>query len=284
MIGKVPRAGRGFRGLFRYLLHGTRRSTAPTRVAWTVTRNLIIDDVARASVLMRMTAAKSIRVRRPVYHLVISWAHDERPTPDLMRRVADTTCHDLGLDEHQRVYVAHSDTRHPHVHIVVNRVHPETGVAWTASHDYRRIEQSLARQAHELGLAIVPGRHNGRAGREGPRRSRDGAFQQARREGRPAPAKRMSADTIASLRPVLGPLFSGAANWTALQDALARHGLALARKGQGLVITDGASEVKLSSLGAGVRLAGLEARMGPYGARPARDRYATLRRQRDRER
>ncbi len=66
MIGKVPRPGRGFRGLVGYLLHGERRQKVSGRVAWTATRNLLLDDPERAPELMRITARKSVRVAKPV--------------------------------------------------------------------------------------------------------------------------------------------------------------------------------------------------------------------------
>ncbi|MBU2531162.1 MAG: relaxase/mobilization nuclease domain-containing protein [Alphaproteobacteria bacterium] len=265
MIGKVPQPGRGFRGLVHYLLNGPRRTEeAQHRVAWTATRNLFTDDPAKAPTLMRMTAAKSVRVRSPVYHLVISWHEGECPPPALMRQVADATCRDIGLEEHQRVYVAHHDTRHPHVHIVANRIHPETGRAWQTSHDYRRIEQSLARQARELGLAVVPGRHNGKTlDRTLPRRPRDSERQRANRTSAQVRG-RWPPERIAELRPLLRPLFHTANSWEELEAGLASDGLRLVAKGQGLVIADDTGEMKLSDLGAGIRQAGLEARFGGW--------------------
>lgn len=266
MIGKVPRPGRGFRGLVSYLLHRDGRAPGGSRVAWTATRNLVIDDPERAPVVMRITARKSVRVAKPVYHFVISWHRNERVTPDIMRQVADTTCRDLALDDHQRLYIAHHDTQNPHVHIVVNRVHPETGLAWQTSHDYRRIEQSLARQALDLGLAVVPGRHNGRVAPETlPRRARDGAFQQARRENISTPVRgRMSTEDIDQFRSTLRPLFLAARSWAELDASLALFGLGFVRKGQGVVIASTSAEMKLSDLGAGIRLAALEQRFGRW--------------------
>lgn len=39
MIGKVPKAGRGFKGLIRYLVQGGRDEPQPDRVASTAVRN-----------------------------------------------------------------------------------------------------------------------------------------------------------------------------------------------------------------------------------------------------
>ena len=49
--------------------------------------------------------------------------------------------------------VSHIDTDYPHVHAVVNRVHPETGLAWKGSWSRLRAEASLRRQELEEGYA-----------------------------------------------------------------------------------------------------------------------------------
>ncbi len=262
MIGKVPKAGRGFGGLVRYLLNGPRDQVkAQDRIAWTATRNLAVDDPELVPKLMRATAALSRRVASPVYHYVISWHHNEAPTDDFMREVADTTSADLGLAEYQLLYIAHADTKHRHVHIVANRVHPETGVAWKASHDYRTIEQSLRRQSEAHGLDYVPGRHNdpdrfrGRA-----RKARDPDFQRQRTSPNTLLAKRWSREHLQHNKPALADKIANASNWQELDESLADAGFALLEKGQGIVIADATGTAKLSDLGKGVRLAELQKR------------------------
>lgn len=264
MIGKVPKPGKGFKGLVSYLLHGDRKCDKDrARVAWIETRNLLIEDVQKAPGLMRATAGKSRRVKAPVYHYVISWHRDEKPSDELMRQVADVTCEDLGLEEYQRLYIAHRDTEHRHVHIVVNRVHPETGKAWRTSHDYRRIEQSLRRQSEALGLHYVPGRHNDPERFFGkPKRARDSELQQARREGRSPPLPQWDKAMIARRRPALQQLFAEAGDWDQLEGTLTAAGLRLEAKGQGMVIADNTGAMKLSQLGKQIRLKDLEQRFG----------------------
>src|SRR5690606_14584799 len=88
-----------------------------------------------------------------------------------MVRVADRLLAELGLQEHQVLIVAHGDTRHRHVHLMVNRVHPDTLRAWDDRHDYARIERSLRVQERELGLREVPGHHFRLEGQEPPDRA-----------------------------------------------------------------------------------------------------------------
>jgi hypothetical protein len=43
--------------------------------------------------------------------------------------------------EHQALIVCHQDTEHPHVHVMLNAVHPETGRALNSSFEKRRTQQ-----------------------------------------------------------------------------------------------------------------------------------------------
>lgn len=259
MIGKVAKAGKGFRGAISYLLQGDRDKPNPNRVAWAETRNLFSNDPDDAPSLMRATASKNSRCKSPVYHYVISWHKNEAPTDDLMRTVADTTCDDLGLTEYERVYIAHTDTDHRHVHIVVNRIHPETAKAWNRGQDWVEIELSLRRQSEAHGLMFVPGRHNTKTRSHRPRRARTGDYRAAKKQGREARSS-FSLERIQWERMRLSPLFDTAKSWNDLSQRLALQNLRLETKGQGLVITDGKEEMKLSDLGKDIRLKGLEKR------------------------
>jgi relaxase-like protein len=72
-----------------------------------------------------------------------------------MERVAGRVLERLGLGEHQAVIVAHGDRKHAHVHILVNRVHPESGKAWERWQDQPVIQQVLREEERALGLREV---------------------------------------------------------------------------------------------------------------------------------
>lgn len=288
MIGKIPKAGRGFKGIVSYLMHGARQperpdatqpglpddgerltnartpkrgNAKPNRVLWAETHNLITRDPAKAVRVMRATANRSRRCKSPVYHFVISWTPEEAVSPKAMRAIVADTCRDMGLDDHQRIAIAHDDTRHKHVHVVVNRVHHDTGKAWNRAQDWVRLEQSLARQAKAMGLRYVPGRHNAPQGFDRqPKRAKDAEVQRARRKGASHPAMRWDDNRIAAERNNLAHLFDTARNWAELHASLAAEGLSLKGKGQGHVLHDGTSEVKLSRISKTARVALLEKR------------------------
>lgn len=250
-------SGRRFGPLAAYLVHG-RSGEETARVAWTASRNLGTDDPETAAALMQATARQSVLVQSPVYHLTISFDPADVVTPAQMQAVADRVLHDLGLSAHQVVMVAHQDRAHPHVHLMINRVHPETGVAWERWQDRPRIEETLRHQERALGLRHVEGRLyqiDGRdpADQEHPHarqteRSDDGAFR----------------DRVRGLLPEI----RAARSWEELATRLAAHELRIEGKGQGLVITDGQHEVKASRVARDVSLRRLEDRFGaPYPAR-----------------
>jgi hypothetical protein len=255
----VARGGNGFRGAYRYLRDGKKDKPDPNRVRWSKMRNLMTEDVDRAPAHMRAVAKRSARCEKPVYHMVISWRQDENPTDDLMEMVADGTLADMGLSEHQAVLIAHDDTAHRHLHLLINRVHPETGKAWHTGKDYARLEQSMARQAILHSQIIVPGRHNSpEQFKDTPKHVRNSEFRMHERVGGPMPKDRWSFEEIKSRRTQLNPIFESARSWDQLSRALETQGLSISKKGQGLIISDAHGFMKLSDLGKQIRLKGLE--------------------------
>jgi len=253
-------SGRRFAALARYLMFG-RSGDEPERVAWTAGRNLGTDDPGVAAALMQATANANLQVESPVYHLTINFDPTDPLTPERMQMVADRVLADLGLAEHQALLVAHQDRAHPHVHIMVNRVHPRTGRAWDRWQDQPKIQRTLRVLERELGLREVAGRLYHLDGQEPPERAplTSGERRQAERSGVPAFPDRVRAH-LAELR--------AARSWEQLEATLARHGLRLERKGQGLVITDGKQQVKASRVARDLSLRRLEQRFGvPYPER-----------------
>lgn len=164
MTPVVTKLGRSFKGAFAYYLHDKRgpdgEGITSERVAWTETLNLSTPDVKNAARIMAGTAgayatlkkaagvkATGRKLERPVYAYSLSWHPDERPTRAEQMEAARATLALQGLEEHQAVILAHTDTHHAHIHIVVNRVHPTTGVA--ARHGNSKLSLSRWAQAYE---------------------------------------------------------------------------------------------------------------------------------------
>ncbi len=96
---------------------------------WTDTRWLGADQAKEVAREMHVSAQVSSRCEKPVYHVSLSFDKEDAPSRAQMEAMCNTVLRDLGLEDHQAFLVAHSDTAHLHVHMMVNRVHPETGRA-----------------------------------------------------------------------------------------------------------------------------------------------------------
>jgi hypothetical protein len=270
VIGKAG-TGASFGGLQGYLLHGRAREDAAPglqdylldgksgagRVEWTAARNLPTDDPRYAAAVMSAAAEQNPRVQKPVYHLSLSAAPGEELTREQWDRVVDRVLGRLGLREHQALIVAHNDTRHPHVHVMVNRVHAEHLKAWSNGHDYPRIEQALRHLERDLKLREVPGHHYQLAGQERPEREgrrTEGERQERSRTGEKSWGDRIRFKIYDDLRQ--------AESWGDLERRLAGHRLRLERRGGGLVITDGEHRVKASRVYRRASYRSLEERFG----------------------
>lgn len=278
MLGKIPAAGRGFKGIVSYLLRGTagkersggrpserQNATSPkrSRVLFVATSGLLTNDAEQAVRIMRATANRSRRCKAPVYHFVISWRALDRPDFATMRAIVDETCQDMGMADLQRVAIAHDDTRHRHVHVVVNRIHPLTGKAWNRRQDWVRLEVSLARIAEKYGYDRVPGRHNEPARfKDAAKKAPDREYQMARRKGAPLPLMQCPAQRVTAERPRLQALLNAATTWQELHATLAAIGYRLETKGTGLVLRDATTEMKLSLISKTARIKLLEQRFG----------------------
>lgn len=153
----ISSKSQSFSAIAKYLVAG-RSGEEWDRVSWTASRNLPTADPELAGKIMRATAEQSDRVARPVYHLALSFDPHDQVDRAAIERVADRVLQRLGLEEYQVVMVAHRDREHQHVHLLINRVHPETGRSWDRSYDYRVIQQVLREEERALGLREVPGR------------------------------------------------------------------------------------------------------------------------------
>lgn len=115
------------------------------------------DDPGIAASIMESTAGANARVQDPVYHLTVAFHPEDVVSRDTMLRAADRVLADLRLADRQVLMVAHSDTAHAHVHLMVNRVHPETFIAWDRWRDFVTIDRTLRALEREWNLHSVEG-------------------------------------------------------------------------------------------------------------------------------
>lgn len=163
MVPHVAEAGKSFKGAGLYYLHD-KKTTTTERVAFTHTENLPTSDAEKALKCMAWTALHQAELKAqagikntgrklaaPVYAYSLSWHPDETPDQAAMIAAGRASLKALGLENHQAVFVAHRDEPHPHLHIIVNRVHPHSGLAANLRKDQLKLSQWAERYEREHG-------------------------------------------------------------------------------------------------------------------------------------
>ena len=153
---------------------------------WTETRNLATSEGERAGRIMAATAEASPELKRlagvaaagrklekPVCHYSLNWAKDEKPERQEMRRAAQESLKALGMERRQALIVSHRDGQ-PHVHVIANRVDPESGKAAGLSRSKLRLSKWAERYEREQGKIRCPARERNNKRREAGERVVDG--------------------------------------------------------------------------------------------------------------
>jgi len=189
----VTTGGRSFHGSYLYYMHD-KDSDSRDRVAWTHTENMLTRDPDLAWKVMAYTAKSQDRLKeasgqvatgrkceKPVMAYSLSWHPEQDPDKDHMLQTALDSLKVLGLSEHECMIVAHRDTPHRHVHVIVNRIHPITGLVASNSHSYRKLSSFALEYAREHGLNYSPQREENAKKREKGQQStyRDNRIQEA---------------------------------------------------------------------------------------------------------
>src|SRR5262245_60840168 len=141
MVPKIHKKGKSFGGAARYLLRDIDADTAE-RVAWTEVRNVSTRNPEAAWRVMAFTSMDQDRLKAEagvkntgrkskdhVLHFSLAWHAEEAPTLNKaeMMRAANTILQVMNAHEHQAMIICHTDKPQPHVHVLVNRVHPKDG-------------------------------------------------------------------------------------------------------------------------------------------------------------
>lgn len=249
MLAKVAPPSNDFQALARYLVRGKSSTPDPKRVAWLFTQNLPTDDPLPAAKYMEATAQLSARTRKAAYHLMIAWHANERPTPEAMQDVARQTLQMAGLEEHQALVMGHGDKPHPHLHILLNRVHPETGRAWKTNHDFARFDRIMRDLADAHSFAFVPAHAFNPDQTDNLSKLPDSPATYAGKRGAATLRPQWSKAQARAMGERISEDLTREATPDDVLDILAQHSLALETKGKGHVVGNAQGYAKLSSLG-----------------------------------
>ena len=250
MLAKVAPPTNDFQALARYLVHGKPGTRPdPRRVAWVTSQNLPTDDPTLAAKYMEATAQLSARTKKAAYHLMIAWHANERPGIEAMQDVARQTLLLAGLGEHQALIMGHGDKPHPHLHVLLNRVHPDTGRAWKTTHDFALFDRIMRELADAHGFAFVPAHTYNPELTDSQAKLPDTRATYAAKRGARTSRPQWSKQDARALGAQLSEQLAQASTVEDLTSMLDDRGLRLEAKGRGFVVGDDSSYAKLSSLG-----------------------------------
>ena len=179
MIGRIHR-GQSIRGAIRYsTAEDTPDETGKPRgrVAWTYVHGIPgVEDPELAGRIMQGVVYDAPALKRqagipigrplekPVAHLILSFHESEFTTADVHKRRKEilktvrSALRSLGLEDRQAVITAHVDKDHLHVHVVVSRVCPRTGIAADMTQDQARISAWALKEEQARGRIVCPAR------------------------------------------------------------------------------------------------------------------------------
>jgi hypothetical protein len=170
MIVKFSGSGSSFTGVSKYLTHDPNALTSE-RVEFTHTFNLASDFVPAAVNEMYWTSRDAEIYKReagiraggrssehPAKHLSLNWAPEDSPSQEHMIRTGEHFLRTMNWGEHQAIFVAHNDKKYKHLHILVNEIHPDTGLTLDDGFERRRAQKWAAEYEREQGIIRCPQR------------------------------------------------------------------------------------------------------------------------------
>ena len=117
MIGKIPKAGKSFKGCVEYCVL---KKDAEILDA----HGIRIDEVGHITSDFNMQRKMRPSLGQAVGHIALNWSPEDIPklTDELMVTIAKVYLQKMKITDTQVLIVRHHDTRHPHLHLIYNRV------------------------------------------------------------------------------------------------------------------------------------------------------------------
>jgi|GEM_PF-1527496 len=259
MVGKKISEGYHFYECLRYNAKDKNKEGG-RKCEWVEYRNVAFNNYGDVAYQMRKTAEQKYRkdAKDPLYHYMISWDKKDSPTKEQKLEVADRWLKRMGLEEHQVQIASHVDKPYPHIHLAINRVHPENHRSWDTNNDYQRGETIIKELEQEFGWKIVPGKHHPQFGIEFDSRAPESwEIHREQRLKKQAVSIGLEPDDIdgrgilqkcEDIKDELYRVLDNKEGFQALDEVLDKQGLWIEAKGQGAVISDGQYYRKASDL------------------------------------
>ncbi|HEF3135633.1 TPA: TraI/MobA(P) family conjugative relaxase [Campylobacter jejuni] len=87
-------------------------------------------------------------------HLVVSFQEDEKPTLEILQAIEEEIAKSLGMSDHQRLSVIHSNTNNLHIHIAINKINPRTLKVVNPYNDVRILQETAMKLEKQYNLKL----------------------------------------------------------------------------------------------------------------------------------
>ncbi|HEA4213254.1 TPA: relaxase/mobilization nuclease domain-containing protein [Legionella pneumophila] len=252
-----------FSGLVQYLCNQQNKQERVGKVRLSNCNSL---DPIWAVQEVLATQAKNQRASGDkTYHMLISFAPGENPPAQVLQEIEDTVASSIGFKEHQRISVVHHDTDNLHIHVAINKIHPQTFNMIEPYRAYKTFAEVASKLEIELGLQIT----NHQTRKNHSENLADDMEHHSGIESLINWMKRYCKEKI-----------EAASSWKEIHSILAEHGLMIRIKANGFVFCNVQGlTVKASSISRTFSKKNLESKLGsfapsyPEGNGPASNVY-----------
>jgi hypothetical protein len=142
-----------FPRLINYLIN---KENAENRVDRIVVSNCYAEEVISGAMEIEHTQSKNIRAQSDkTYHLVVSFESKQKIEDYVLDDIERELCKVLGFEEHQRISVSHIDTDHFHIHLAINKIHPQKLTIQEPYRDFWKLGKICEMLEIRHGLAIA---------------------------------------------------------------------------------------------------------------------------------
>ncbi|MFO8834978.1 TraI/MobA(P) family conjugative relaxase [Legionella pneumophila serogroup 1] len=239
-----------FSGLVQYLCNQQNKQERVGKVRLSNCNS--IDPVWAVQEVLATQAKNQRATGDKTYHMLISFAPGENPSPQVLRAIEDRVALSIGFKEHQRISVVHHDTDNLHIHIAINKIHPQTFNMVEPYRAYKIFAEVASQLEIELGLQIT----NHQTRKNHSENLADDMEHHSGIESLINWIKRNCKEKI-----------EVASSWKEVHSILAEHGLMIHIKANGFVFCNVQGlTVKASSISRTFSKKNLESSLGPFAS------------------
>ena len=251
----------GIRAMTKYI---SRKGQLPIE-----TRGFVFSDktneIEQVTDEMIVLASQAPRSKNACQHWLISWSEGEEPTQDQIAEAVDIWQKEMGWAGHQLIYVVHDDTANVHVHLIINRVSPETGkiVKPEGRYDIEPAHRAIARiEALQGWKSEEHSRYQ--IDKKGKVVRTQQQIQQPSGKSQDYETRTGAKSIQRQIMEAVKQVLPSVRTWSELHEKLAEKGILYAKKGSGAVFLMNGFEFKASSIERKASLSTLVKRFGPY--------------------